>query len=42
MSFRRYALALCTTVTCMKRWGMRASSLSAVTNADAGQNGLAN
>ncbi len=25
------------TVTCMKRWGLRASSLSAVTKADAGQ-----
>lgn len=26
------------TVTCMKRWGLRASTLSAVTKADAGQN----
>jgi hypothetical protein len=26
------------TVTCMKRWGLRASSLSAVTEAGAGQN----
>jgi len=26
------------TVTCMKRWGLRASSLSAVTKADSGQN----
>jgi hypothetical protein len=25
------------TVTCMKRWGLRASSLSAVAKADAGQ-----
>ncbi|MFP4026115.1 MAG: hypothetical protein ACLFVR_16460, partial [Thiohalospira sp.] len=31
-------LALCTTDTCMKRWGLRASSLSADTKADAGQN----
>jgi hypothetical protein len=29
---------VCLTVTCMKRWGLRASSLSAVTKADAGQN----
>jgi hypothetical protein len=28
---------LATTDTCIKRWGLRASSLSAVTNADAGQ-----
>ena len=30
------------TVTCMKRWGLRASSLSAVAKADAGQNTLNN
>ena len=30
-------LSLATTVTCMKRWGLRASSLSAVAKADAGQ-----
>ena len=30
------------TVTCMKRWGLRASSLSAATNADAGHDVLHN
>jgi len=29
---------LCPTFACMKRWGLRASSLSAVAKADAGQN----
>jgi hypothetical protein len=30
------------TDTCIKRWGLRASSLSAVAKADAGQNTLCN
>ena len=38
MLFLQRRHCLHTTDTCIKRWGLRASSLSAVAKADAGQN----
>jgi hypothetical protein len=40
MLFGHGLLKLMPTDTCIKRWGLRASSLSAVAKADAGQNTL--